>query len=575
MERAVLKRFSILIILVLLLCSGVSWFFINAVLTGQTQTDMLYTLRLLDNSLDYTQPLQLQIEYLNGITLTNDTRISLIQLDGTVVADTGVDSVSVLENHADREEIRQAVSGGRGVAKRRSETTGLDMLYTAYRSEKSDYIVRLAIPFQTYTEFVGILLPALLVSVLVAFVAAMVLARRFSRSVTEPLKEIAGEFSKINERSFTFKDYRYDELNEISRAAQNLSEGIDTAKRSLSYERNKVDYILENMEEGLILLDRDGNVISINGAARTILHSPPVQGGRNILYFTTNLHIVDGIKAAVELGEPVAFDMETDDHRIYSVHISKIRKGIFDKNTSGAIVLLIDVSAERRAQQLRQEFFSNASHELKTPITSIQGYSELLESGIVSDTAQQQEFLARIKQEIGNINNLINDILEISRLESKLSEEGKSAVDIKSVIQEAVDSFLPMAKKRNIQIDVSCEPVILQAIPKHMQQLVTNLLSNAVKYNKDGGNVQITAREENGQFVLMVHDTGIGIPPYARERIFERFYRVDKGRSRKMGGTGLGLSIVKHIVNYYGGTIRVDSVLDRYTDIEVRWPISK
>lgn len=226
-------------------------------------------------------------------------------------------------------------------------------------------------------------------------------------------------------------------------------------------------------------------------------------------------------------------------------------------------------------KMVRQEFFSNASHELKTPITSVRGYVELLESSIVTDEAMKKDFLARIKKEIQNMTNLINDILMISRLETKEVEVVLSDVRICPLLKEVCISLEPLAAECNVTLAMNCRPLSITANTQQIRELLTNLINNAIKYNKPGGRVTVNISAEGKDIIIIVEDTGVGIPQDAQQRVFERFYRVDKGRSKKMGGTGLGLSIVKHVVNYYNGTIDLYSKLGEGTKITVRLPMKQ
>ena len=222
---------------------------------------------------------------------------------------------------------------------------------------------------------------------------------------------------------------------------------------------------------------------------------------------------------------------------------------------------------------IRQEFFSNASHELKTPITSIKGYTELLGSGLVTKTEVQKDFLSRIEKEADHMTNLINDILMISKLETKEVEVEMTDFQIYPLVEDILASLEPMACDYGVKIYTECKPLTVKANKQQIQELLNNLLVNAVKYNKPDGTVHLTLTSEKEDMILIVSDTGVGIPNEAKRRVFERFYRVDKGRSKKMGGTGLGLSIVKHIVNYYGGNISLESQVDVGTTFTVRLPI--
>ncbi|MDI9489444.1 MAG: ATP-binding protein [Bacillota bacterium] len=225
-------------------------------------------------------------------------------------------------------------------------------------------------------------------------------------------------------------------------------------------------------------------------------------------------------------------------------------------------------------KMVRQEFFANVSHELKTPITSIRGYIELLENGMATDEKMKKEFMARIKKESQNMANLINDILMISRLETKEAEVIISEVRICPIVNDLIASLKPLASENNISIDINCKPIILKANEGQIKELFNNLIVNAIKYNKPGGKVNITVSKEGNDAIFIVEDTGVGIPEESKVRVFERFYRVDKGRSKKIGGTGLGLSIVKHIVNYYNGSIKLESELGRGSKFTIRIPLN-
>lgn len=226
-------------------------------------------------------------------------------------------------------------------------------------------------------------------------------------------------------------------------------------------------------------------------------------------------------------------------------------------------------------KMVRQEFFSNASHELKTPLTSIRGYVELLEQDMVANESMKKDFLARIKKETGNMTNLINDILMISRLETKEAEVVLSEIRLCPLVKELCRTLEPLAQEYQVKLNTDCRPIKMYANAQQLQELFGNLITNAIKYNKPGGSVDVTVTSENKELVITVSDTGVGIPEDAKQRIFERFYRVDKGRSKKVGGTGLGLSIVKHIVNYYEGSISVESKLKEGTRFTVRLPLQR
>jgi two-component system phosphate regulon sensor histidine kinase PhoR len=576
LKKAILQRFLLVLLIALLICCGISCLIISNTFYKNTIQQMLYSLKLIDYSLDYSGDLQAQTEVLNPITMTNDTRITILDFDGNVCADSSVYDTEHLENHLDRTEIEEALQKGYGSSHRNSSTLDTQMLYVSYRSEKSDYIIRLAIPFGGVWEYISLVLPGLLVSCIAAFFISLFFASRFAKTITEPLDEISNELLKIedNRQDFRFSEYQYDELNQIVITTAKLSDRIQKTMDKLRLERNKIDYILCNMTEGFLLLDEQQNVLTINYSARKILDCPMVEQGLHLTRYTQKAPLLEAADKANNDNRSLSFDLKLG-NGIYAVHVTTIQKLVFSDSYSGIAILLVDVTSDRSAQQMRQEFFSNVSHELKTPITSIQGFAELLESDMVTDEATKKEFLSRIKKETRSMTNLIDDILMISKLESKQHEVAFAPLRIKLLIEDIISSLSSVAQLQGISMTLDCEDITYYANAQQIHQLVNNLMSNAVKYNRENGRVQVTVKQEANNLLIAVADTGIGIPKASQGRIFERFYRVDKGRSKKMGGTGLGLSIVKHIVQFYNGSISLESQVNVGTTITVRLPIKE
>lgn len=464
MKKAIFQRFILILSLALFLSGSIFGVVISNIILVRTEENMLYSVRIADHGLDYNSDLKTQVDLLNQVEGNEDARFTVIDLNGNVIADSDVSDISQMENHKDREEIKEALKAGVGYATRKSETLNVSLLYVAVKSEKSKYILRMAVPFSGLEQYIGLLIPALLISSSITLLVSIILSNRFSRSVTKPLNEIAEEMLKLKEErpEFHFKKYKYDEMNVIADTTLKMSKAMKESMNRIEFEK-----------------------------------------------------------------------------------------------------------------MVRQEFFSNASHELKTPITSIRGYVELLENGMATDEKMKKEFLGRIKKEANNMTNLINDILMISRLETKEAEVVLTEVRVCPLINEVCKTLEPLANEYQVSLKTNCKPLSIMANAQQLQELFGNLITNAIKYNKPGGKVDVTVASETKELVCVVADTGVGIPEDAKQRIFERFYRVDKGRSKKVGGTGLGLSIVKHIVNFYEGSIEVESKLGEGTKFTVRLPIIK
>ena len=462
MRRAILQKF-ILVLFGALILNGLIFYMVGSrVILNSSTRDMLYMLEVLDGSLDYEGDLAETMKKLDPLMDGNNSRLTVIKMDGTVLADTQA-QMDELDNHLDRKEVQDAIQTGSGYARRRSDTLNEGKLYVAYRSKNADVILRAAVPYSGFQQYLPLFFPASALSLLVAVVGSFIVTTRLVSSITKPLQDIAKEMLKVkgDYTELNFEHCQYPEINVIADTTMKMS-------------KNVKDYLNQIEKERMI----------------------------------------------------------------------------------------------------RQEFFSNASHELKTPITSIQGYAELLESGMIQDEATKADFASRIKKEAVRMTGLINDILMISRLESKEAEVTFSDVRISVLLEEIVDSLKPQAAEAQVFIHVDCQPLMIHANLQQMRELLTNLISNAVKYNRPGGQVWVNIRETDGQMVIRVKDNGVGIPSDSLDRIFERFYRVDKGRSRKQGGTGLGLSIVKHIVNFYHGTIHVSSEPDIGSEFTVFLPMN-
>lgn len=446
-----------------------------------------------------------------------------------------------------------------------------------YIKEYDKNIILIYKDFNIIKLLIEDILVFILVLFLISFIIYIFLKKYLHKNIVLPLQEVSKEIPKLKNKTgrVNFKHYKFEEINDICKEVINIENSLDDIGYMLKIERNKIDYILDNMTEGFVLFDKNKNVFAINKMAKKILNYDKNHLGENILYYTQNIKLLENIDKVLYTNQKNIFDIKTEDNKTYSIHISKIQKAVFEKNNGGIIMLMIDVTAERESEKLKQEFFSNVSHELKTPITSIQGYAELLYNDFATSKEQEKEFLKIIQKESSNITNLINNILTISKLENKEIEINKSDINIKTIVDEIINSTKPMCIEQNINIINKCENIIMLADYKKIHQLFNNLIVNAIKYNKNNGYVEINCFEDEKNINIIIKDSGIGIPLVDRNRIFERFYRVEKGRSKALGGTGLGLSIVKHIIKYYNGKIKVKSTEGFGSEFIIKIPIVK
>ncbi len=569
MSKAIYKRVVAIVLIALAIYSVIFSYLYSSYNLKETKVEMIDLIDEIDNFIDYDSNIQESVERLHSFVHLKNSRITIISSEGVVLAETNKD-LEQLENHSDRPEIISAGYGKIGVNTRYSESLQENMLYVAKKSKNSDNIIRLAIPFSNKLVFIKTLLPTIIITTILTLMLAMLISSRIIRKITEPLKELTTELLKIQSgEDLKLKTYEYKELNAVAKAINILSERIERAMRSITEINKRTEYILDNMKDGLVFIDHKKNVIGINDSAKEIFDCSNKKKYLNIIHYTRNLDIIDAVNDVIDLRKEREFDITLEDERIISVHVSRVMKGVIEKNHGGAIILLIDVTTVRQNEKMRENFFANASHELKTPITSIKGYSELLTSGIPYTDEQKNEFLMRIKKETDNITSLINDILSISRIEAGRGSQDKTEFNIKTMLLEMAKEFEPMLSENNIELNIFCGDIIIIEEKSKFLTLFNNLISNAIKYNVQNGKVYVTVAYVNDKICIEVSDTGIGIPKIDQTRVFERFYRVDKGRSKKVGGTGLGLAIVKHIVSYYNGIISLDSEVDKGTTIKL------
>lgn len=555
MNKAIFRYFCIVLIISLGICSAVSMFILSEQMLSSTKREMLYSIKLVDYYLKDTDDISTEIKEINGLTYSNQTRLTVIDKKGNVLADS---EQSITDNHLQREEIEEALETGVGYAIRHSKTSGKRLLYAAYYD--GGYIIRLSIPYQGKITNVETLFLPLTISVIISLIIAATVAKKLANHLSKPVMEISREVRKMNQREkMTFRKYEYEEYNIVANALLSQEAIIQKTMNRLQMEKMKISTVLDQMNEGFILLDTNMVILIVNQKAKQVLNKG-MQIKRDIKEYVFDEEIIKALGRS-ELQQRV--DIVVNE-RIYGVFINKVEYGI--------TILFVDVTQSRQAAKMRQEFFSNISHELKTPMTSIKGYSELLQTGMVHDDNVKKDMLDKIQKEVTHMSTLINDILTISRLETKDVQVQKVPIRLKPLVEDIVSSLFVEATKKEVTTYVTCEDIVYDADVQHMHQIFNNLVTNAIKYNKQNGSVTVKVYEKRQSLHIEVSDTGIGIPLGEQDRVFERFYQCDKARSRSVGGSGLGLSIVKHIVQYYHGSIQLQSELDKGTTIALILP---
>ena len=496
------------------------------------------------NGMDYLRKLE-----------SDQYRITWLGADGAVLYDTQADAES-MENHAQRQEVQQALATGEGESSRYSDTLLQKTVYYAKRLPDGTVLRLSAIRVTTGVLVLNMLQPILLV-LAAALILSGVLASRLARRITEPLNRLDLEHPLENDT--------YEELAPLLRRMEHQRRQIDRQMDELRRRSEEFEQITGSMNEGLVLLDEAGVILSINPAARRLLDAAENCVGQDLLTVDRDVALSDALRQAAEQGHSEFRGQRNG--REYQFDVTRIQS---EGRTAGTVLLVFDVTERAFAERNRREFTANVSHELKTPLQGIIGSAELLENGLVKQE-DVPRFIGHIRSEAQRLVTLIGDIIRLSQL-----DEGEpmpaEPVELLALAREAAESLQSAAAARNVTITVEGEPVELTGVRRLLYEIVFNLCDNAIKYNTDGGRVQVTVTKENETAAVTVRDTGIGIPPDQQDRVFERFYRVDKSHSKASGGTGLGLSIVKHAVQYHHGAIHLQSEVGKGTEIRVTFP---
>ena len=508
-----------------------------------------------------------------------DKRLTIIDTDGTVLADTDADA-SQLEDHNSRPEVIDAERSGWGEAARHSDTLGTSMFYVAKRFADG-MIGRAAMPLSSINSLVMSGVWGFLIASIAALLLAFLLSHRTANRIITPLNSVGGALQGVLDGKKTpgLEDLQADdELRPILRYIDKLMDQLGGYIQSITAERDKVSLILDCMDEGLILLDEEGKVLAINRAARILFGFP--EGGEQedgALLLTRSRRLREAIHDCQEKHSSIMLDVDalTEDARSLRLFVSPVSGRQYEGQPVGTSILVSDVTELKKAEGIRSEFTANVSHELKTPLTSIKGFTDMLSSGMVTSPADQKRFITMIGVEVDRLIDLINDILKLSELESVAIDQTEERSAVLDAARETASLLEPSAKAAGVTLAVEGESVTVGVPMSRLKELLFNLMGNGIKYSENGGTVTTRVRVEDGKAVISVEDHGIGIPEEDQSRVFERFYRVEKGRARKNGGTGLGLAIVKHITQLYGGTVGLESQVGKGSTFTVILPIPK
>ena len=485
------------------------------------------------------------------------SRITLIDSQGKVLYDSVADQSS-MENHMEREEVKEALTEGIGKASRTSYTLAEDTRYYAKKTADGN-IVRIS---TSHYSQLGLLLDTfgmIIITVAVLIMLSVFISYRVARAIIKPINDIDLDNPDINEN--------YEELGPLLHRIHQQNNRIKRQMEKLRKSREEFNIITKNMSEGLIIIDKDTEILTYNRSATEMLgggDGRQIEG--SVLKLNRSEPFRKAVSEALEGNNSQVY--LTEGEATYEIISNPVRE---EEEVTGAILIVMDVTEREKGEKLRREFTSNVSHELKTPLTSIYGVSDMLASGMVKDE-DVAGFAGTIKEESARLISLIDDIIKLSRMDESTVPQETEIIDVCGSARDVVSRLSGKASENKVELSFEGEPSEIKGVQHILDEIIYNICENAIKYNRPGGFVKVSVRNEGDESIITVADNGIGIPKADRERVFERFYRVDKSHSKQIGGTGLGLSIVKHGVMYLGGRIRLESEEGVGTVITVGFP---
>jgi PAS domain S-box len=509
-----------------------------------------------------------------------DSRVTFIAGDGTVLGDSD-HAPEIMDNHSKRIEVIKAHKDGVGRAIRYSDTLKENLLYVAIAVNSSDpqsNVIRLAMSLKEVDQSINQLWTVLIIGLLVLFIVAAFISYRIALSLTRPLEQITKVAQRIKQMDYKarVKVRKQDEVGELGHAINAMAESLEVQMTRIRQNESQLESVLDNMINGVMMIDPTGKIVLMSKRAAEILgFSSRELIGRNYAEAKQQYELSQLIQEALASREHIKEEITFyfPEERLLELNLVPIHQE--NNEFSGLLLVLQDVTAIRRLERMRSEFVANVSHELKTPIAAVKGFAETLLGGAVNDEETARSFLQIIFDESDRLNRLIGDILALSKIESKRVPLYFSPVELDSFMTKTVTMMETEATRKSITLDLQMENgLYVEADEDRLRQIMMNVIANGINYTPEGGKVSVNIRSIDEDHIrIQISDTGIGIPKKDLPRIFERFYRVDKARSRSSGGTGLGLSIVKHLVELHKGTISVTSEVGTGSTFVIELPV--
>lgn len=499
-----------------------------------------------------------------------EMRITLIDSGGRVIYDSRAD-YEAIGNHRDRPEIRDAFEKGQGEDTRFSNTLKSDNYYYAVRLPDSR-VLRLSREIKSIRTMFEKIIPIIMFMFVFIIVAAFAAAKSISKKITSPLKNMVRSIDDLIDSDDASSNYNiYEELEPLKNKIREQKIKINEYIREIKRERDTIGILTENMKEGFILLDKNKKILSINTSGKHMAGNEKFSLDRHkdILQLTRNPQIISSIDTSINEKRHMVNDVNLD-RLSYRYYFSPVWEK--QDSVTGLMILIEDVTKEKKAEIMRREFSSNVSHELKTPLTTIMGFAEMIKEGLITDAESIKKYCGMINKEGHRLISLIDDIIRLSKIEEEIDADDVGTINLKETAAEVFHLLHQKSLEHDVDLILNAENISMRANRNYIVELIYNLADNGIKYNKKGGRVEININKRYGHINIGVRDDGMGIPSEHQERIFERFYRVDKSRSKETGGTGLGLSIVKHISELYKGSIELKSSESSGTEIIVSFP---
>lgn len=544
--KSIMTVCTVVLILGLAFVMGILYRYFGKQISTELEKEAFYAAQGVESS---------GMEYLEKLDGKN-SRITLIDQDGSVLYDSQAEASS-MENHKDREEVKEAAETGKGKAVRTSETLSEKTIYYALRLEDGKILRVSSTQYSVLALVYQLIVPVLWILLLMIVLSGL-FASRLSKKVVEPVNKLDLEHPEENEV--------YEEvaplLSRMYKQNREIKNQIDTARR----QQEEFSIITENMQEGLVVIDRYTMILSGNASVWKLFHVNGPKNGESVYVLNRSEEFQSIIDKALG-GKNNEAVLKVDGSDIHVVANPVLR----EEQVEGAVLLLVNVTEKLEREKLRREFSANVSHELKTPLTSISGFAEIIQDGYVKEE-DVRAFAGRIYKEAQRLITLVEDVIRISQLDEGEVPYEWTETDLYQTAKNVFGTLSEAAKKQDVHLYIEGDRVQLHTVPNILEEVLFNLCDNAIKYNKPGGNVCICLTENEESVCISVKDNGVGIPKEDQSRVFERFYRVDKSHSKEIGGTGLGLSIVKHGVSFLGGEVELESTPEQGTEITVSFP---